>query len=842
MCHANRRYSRRLGTTLRAALLGSVTLLALPPMPAQSQTSEATRMAAYTVPAGPLASALTNFARQAGVTLSFPPAQVAGMQSPGLRGEASVASGFARVLSGTGLEAVSADGNIYTLRAAAPAVPAATPANVLGDASSAAVVLPEVSVVATAEEELRQAPGVSIITREDIQRMPPMNDIAEIVRTMPGVNLTGNSSSGQYGNNRQIDLRGMGPENTLILIDGRPVRSRNAVRMGRSGERNTRGDSNWVPADAIERIEVIRGPAAARYGSGASGGVVNIITKPPTDELHGSVTLYALQPEDRNEGDGRRVTATLSGPTTLPGLSFRAYGNFNRTDADSLNLNAAAAGSAPGETPPAGREGVENRDVNGLLRWDITPQQVLELELGYSRQGNIYAGDRAVNSSGSALLNQLANEGAETNIMTRTDMSLQHRGDWGWADSRVLLQYEGTVNKRLNEGLAGSNEGSITTQNGFSTSTLNNYTASGEINIPLELLAPQRLTLGAEFLRENLNDPFSTSQTLNGGAIGGIDPGLRAGSASAETYSFFAEDNIYATNQLTLTPGVRFDHHSEFGSNWSPSLNASYELFDGFAVRGGIARAFKAPNLYQSNPNYIYFTMGNGCPASFLSLGSGCYVQGNADLEPETSINKEIGISYNQGGFSSSLTYFHNDYRDKIVAGVVPVGQTATRGRIFRWENTPEAVVQGIEGNLLVPVLESLSWNTNFTYMIESKDKSTGQPLSLIPEYTINTSLDWQARDDLSLRLALTHYGKQEARTVDTLGFANSGSELWQRDPYSVVDVSGTYHINENTRFTAGISNLFDEQLFREANSSGAGANTYNEPGRAYFVSLTATF
>lgn len=839
MCHADRR-SSRLSTTLRAALLGSVTLLALPPLPAQSQTSEATRMAAYTVPAGPLAGALNNFARQAGVTLSFPPAQVAGLQSPGLRGEASVASGFARVLAGTGLEAISADGSIYTLRQAAPPVPAA--AGVLGNADSAAVVLPEVSVVATAEEELRQAPGVSIITREDIQRMPPMNDIAEIVRTMPGVNLSGNSSSGQYGNNRQIDLRGMGPENTLILIDGRPVRSRNAVRMGRSGERNTRGDSNWVPADAIERIEVIRGPAAARYGSGASGGVVNIITKPPTDELHGSVTLYALQPEDRNEGDGRRVTATLSGPTTLPGLSFRAYGNFNRTDADSLNLNAAAAGSAPGETPPAGREGVENRDVNGLLRWDIAPQQVLELEVGYSRQGNIYAGDRAVSSGGSALLNQLANEGAETNIMTRTDVSLQHRGDWGWADSRVLLQYEGTVNKRLNEGLAGSNEGSITTQNGFSTSTLNNYTASGEINIPLELLAPQRLTLGAEFLRENLNDPFSTSQTLNGGAIGGIDAGQRAGSASAETYSFFAEDNIYATSRLTLTPGVRFDHHSEFGSNWSPSLNASYEVFDGFAVRGGIARAFKAPNLYRSNPNYIYFTMGNGCPASFLSLGSGCYVQGNADLEPETSINKEIGISYNQGGFSSSLTYFHNDYRDKIVAGVVPVGQTATRGRIFRWENTPEAVVQGIEGNLLVPVLESLSWNTNFTYMIESKDKTTGQPLSLIPEYTINTSLDWQARDDVSFRLALTHYGKQEARTVDALGFANSGSELWQRDPYSVVDVSGTYHINENTRFTAGISNLFDEQLFREANSSGAGANTYNEPGRAYFVSLTATF
>ncbi len=49
---------------------------------------------------------------------------------------------------------------------------------------------------------------------------------------MPGVNLTGNSTSGQRGNNRQIDIRGMGPENTLILIDGKPVTSRNSVRLG----------------------------------------------------------------------------------------------------------------------------------------------------------------------------------------------------------------------------------------------------------------------------------------------------------------------------------------------------------------------------------------------------------------------------------------------------------------------------------------------------------------------------------------------------------------------------------------------------------------------------------
>ncbi len=98
----------------------------------------------------------------------------------------------------------------------------------------AVTTLEAVRVLGTAEEALLQAPGVSTINKQALEERPPANDLAEIIRTMPGVNLTGNSSSGAYGNNRQIDLRGMGPENTLILIDGKPVHSRDAVRMGRS--------------------------------------------------------------------------------------------------------------------------------------------------------------------------------------------------------------------------------------------------------------------------------------------------------------------------------------------------------------------------------------------------------------------------------------------------------------------------------------------------------------------------------------------------------------------------------------------------------------------------------
>lgn len=84
----------------------------------------------------------------------------------------------------------------------------------------------ENTLVVTAREQTLQAPGVSIIDSQAIKKHPIQRDVAEIIRTMPGVNLTGNSNSGQRGNNRQIDIRGMGPENTLILVDGMPVGSR----------------------------------------------------------------------------------------------------------------------------------------------------------------------------------------------------------------------------------------------------------------------------------------------------------------------------------------------------------------------------------------------------------------------------------------------------------------------------------------------------------------------------------------------------------------------------------------------------------------------------------------
>ncbi|ART64569.1 TonB-dependent siderophore receptor [Kushneria marisflavi] len=697
--------------------------------------------------------------------------------------------------------------------------------------------LEEMVVLGTAEQTLKQAPGVSIITREDIEKRPPANDLSDIIRRMPGVNLTGNSASGQRGNNRQIDIRGMGPENTLVLIDGKPVGSRNSVRYGWRGERDSRGDTNWVPPEMVERIEVLRGPAAARYGSGAAGGVVNIITKRATEQWMGSVTTFASTPTNNEEGATRRANFNLAGPLTSD-LSFRLYGSANKTDADDVDINTEALDDE-NQNLPAGREGVRNRDINAVLSWQATDEQLLDLEMGYSRQGSIYTGD-SQNNTGNELTQSLAAEGAETSRLYRNNIALTHTGAWDDMDTRLTAQYERTRNTRLSEGTAGSGEGRINDVDDYISSEFNSYRVSAEADYYTSRVFEQVITFGSEWNRDTLEDPGSTNQSFGEtGDLAGFAPS-GSDKTSAELSGVYIEDNIELRQGTIVTPGLRFDHHSEAGNHWSPSLNASQELSDHVTLKAGIARAFKAPNLYQTNPNYLLYSRGNGCP---VGSQSACYLVGNEDLDPETSINKEIGIEYRNDDLVAGLTYFRNDYKDKIVSGLNPVAVTGGGTEVLQWRNAERAVVQGLEGNLQIPLTDTLLWSNNVTYMIESEDRETGDPLSIIPEFTLNSTLDWTLSERLNTQLYWTAYGKQESpsRPINRSGERN-GINDDSLSPYSIIGFNVGYTFNPHLRGSFGINNLFDKRLYREGNSNSAGAATYNEPGRAIYSSLTASF
>nr|WP_318382762.1 TonB-dependent siderophore receptor [uncultured Enterobacter sp.] len=717
----------------------------------------------------------------------------------------------------------------------------------------------EDTIVVTAAQQNLQAPGVSTITADEIRKNPPARDVSEIIRTMPGVNLTGNSTSGQRGNNRQIDIRGMGPENTLIMIDGKPVTSRNSIRLGWRGERDTRGDTNWVPPEMIERIDVIRGPAAARYGNGAAGGVVNIITKPASNEWHGSWNTYFNAPEHKDEGSTKRTDFGLTGPLG-DAFSFRLYGSMDKTQADARTINEGHQSDRAGsyaDTLPAGREGVENKNVNGVLHWDFAPMQSLELEAGYSRQNNLYAGDTQ-NTNNDNKTNGYVQKyyGKETNRLYRQNYALTWKGAWdNGVSTNTWAQYEHTRNSRLGEGLAGGLEGLFNSEK-FTDIDLADVTLHSEVSVPFDLLVNQNLTLGTEWNQQRMKDLSSNGQALTGtntgGAIDGIDSTNRSPYSQAEIFSLFAEDNMELTDSTMLTPALRFDHHTIVGDNWSPSLNLSQGLGDDFTLKMGIARAYKAPSLYQTNPNYILYSKGQGCYAS--GTGVGCYMMGNDDLKAETSINKEIGLEFKHEGWLAGVTWFRNDYRNKIEAGYAPIGSNSSGTDIYQWENVPKAVVEGLEGTLNVPVSESVNWTNNITYMLKSKNKETGDRLSVIPEYTLNTTLSWQVVQDVSLQSTFTWYGKQQPKKYNYKGERSTGSATDEVSPYSIVGLSGTWDVTKNVSLTAGVDNVFDKRHWRAGNAqttgsltdvsymSGAGAYTYNESGRTWFMGVNTHF
>ena len=701
------------------------------------------------------------------------------------------------------------------------------------------------TVYVTAEKQLQQSLGVSRISKDDIDKRPAVNDISEFVRTMPGVNLTGNTATGQRGNKRQIDLRGMGPENTLILIDGKPVNSRQSERISMRGERNTRGDSNWVPVEEIESITVLRGPAATRYGSGAMGGVVNIVTKKVSKEFKGQVNLYANQPQDSKEGATRRIGFNLSGPIIQDTLGFRIYGNLNKTDADAADINAGH-----GNDSAAGVEGVRNKDIAGRLQWKISPAQTLILDSSYSRQGNIYNGDTQNSNPRSALVNSLADSKAETARLYRSAYSLTHDGAWEWGDTKNVISYERTINSHLPEGLAGGPEGSYTGLD-FVQSRLKNLRFSSEANIPFKLGVDNVLTVGAEFTDSKLDDPASNTQGFKDqgktDAFNGISA-TRGGKASQRNWAAYVEDNISLTDKTHLIPAIRFDHNSDSGSNWSPALNFSHQIGENWLVKGGVARAYKAPNLYQTNPDFILYTRGQGCPLNAPNSVR-CYYMGNGNLKPETSINKEIGLEFNKNGWQASATYFHNAYRNKIVIGDQLIATSNIGNWLLQWENTPKATISGIEGNLVIPLHDTLKWSNNFTYMHKSEDYQ-GNPLSLVPKHTLNSTLSWTPNERFDANLTFTHYGRTKPRGVainrlerdgnPRAGVAALSSEHSQTQvgSYGIWGINAGYNWNKRVAVRGGISNLFDKKLYRTT----AGAQTYNEHGRAFYGSLKVSF
>ena len=383
-----------------------------------------------------------------------------------------------------------------------------------------------VVTAAATEQSVKDAPAsISVITQQDLQRRPVQN-LKDVLREVPGVQLT------NEGDNRKgVSIRGLSSGYTLILVDGKRVNSRNAVF------RHNDFDLNWIPVDAIERIEVVRGPMSSLYGSDALGGVVNIITKKVGQQWTGTLSADTTIQEHRDRGDTYNGQFFTSGPLIDGVLGMKAYGSLAKRAKD----DQQASSNAAGETPRI--EGFTSRDGNVEFAWTPNDNQDITAGYGFDRQ------DRDSDS-------------LDRNRLERQNYSLSHNGRWDVGNSELKFYGEKVDNK--NPGQAG-------------TITSESNAVDGKYVLPLGMIN-QLLTFGGEWRHDKLKDPVNLS---SGGK-----------STSASQYALFLEDEWRIIEPLALTTGIRMDDHQTYGDHWSPRAYLVYNATDTVTVKGGWATAF----------------------------------------------------------------------------------------------------------------------------------------------------------------------------------------------------------------------------------------------------------
>lgn len=626
------------------------------------------------------------------------------------------------------------------------------------------------TVVVTASataQKLEDAPAsISVVTGEDLQRQP-VADITEALQRVEGVTLS------RSGNQLKAQMRGLDSAYTLIMIDGRRVNSTSSMFRGNDY------DTSWLPTDAIERIEVVRGPMSSLYGSDAMGGVINIITKSVGDQLTASVSGSYVAQQDSGAGNSYKLDTFVSAPIIAGKVGFKLWGGYNRRLAD-------------GKVNASGQDGYTDRHEtfsNGELVY--TPDSVTEIKAsaGYS---------------------QASHDGFN---MDRRDFSVGANRDFGLLRAALRLYGDRIHNAD------GSTSGSA------QPNTSSNTTLEGRVSVPLANWR-QSLSFGGDYRRQTLHDPYLLTG-LPGAASYGANP-----YASVGQWSLFAEDEVTLTKGLLLTVGDRYDRHDNFGGHHSPRAYLVWHALSELTFKGGWARAFHAPSLLQLSPNWGSVSCG--------SATSGCYVIGNTGLKPETSTSYEFGAQFRIGAVTGGVTVFQNTVKnmidisrtkDKTLAKTYSnfVGYLTDGRPIFEYYNIAKMRSRGVEASVTAPVSETISLSANYTY-IDARNLATDPDIATTyqPNHSVNLRADWQARTDLSLYAAGRFLGKQYL-SVSTSSAVTRGS-------YAIFDIGTRYDLTEETTLRAGILNVVDRTISRDTSTE------YNEDGRRFFLSVSRRF
>lgn len=750
-------------TLLASAVLGGLVALIQPSI-ATAQT--ATPTANWNLPAGPLDQALNQLAMQSKLTISYSPDLVKGKTTHGLSGAYTPTEALRRLLAGTGLTFDALNSTTFVLRpASTPAPASSTGRNSKSESAShsePSTTLATVTVTGTQIEGVHDiASPLSIYTREDIDQTGS-GSVERFIQTLPQnfqggasegtvLGLTGGGTADNQVGGTGVNLRGLGNDATLVLLNGHRIAPGNVD--------GNFVDVSLIPVAALNRVEVMPDGASALYGSDAVGGVVNFITRKDYDGAetrvrYGGVTQGSL--------DEYQFAQTF-GKTWDSGSALLSY-EYLRQSALSLNDKGWVRDKFPGPYDLLPEQ--KRQALIASINQSIGDSVELYGDATYAKRSmpNDWFSTPSYNENAQANIDAWSADGG-ARVSLPNNYELDSSVSYAASDSEVTATNLGQSPSRHSDTDTGV----------FAWDTK----LSGTLfQLPSGTV---QFASGVHYQKES----YRSANLLN--------PALTYDN-DRNTWAAFAEIHIpligsSATHdgepRLEATLAGRYDHYSDFGSTTNPKVGLIWRALDGLKFRGTWGTSFVAPLLSQLNPEPTEVaallisdpTTGTRVPGLFV-------FGGNPDLQPEKAKTWTAGFDWSSRslpGLSANATYYHTNYTNRIT--------------------TPSTAFAGI-ANYLSP----LSYPSLLGQFI------TRNPTLTEVQQFVDSAAQWidgtriPGGVDLSTIAALIDYRNVNLSAVRTSGVDFGASYLWHPGAASMkVGLDGTYILKLDNLLAPGV-------------------------------------
>lgn len=640
----------------------------------------------------------------------------------------------------------------------------------------------EVVVTATrTENDVKKVPAsTQVITQEDIKRGG-----ATSVRNALSMYANIFQKSKVRGGGHDIIIRGMETKHSLVMVNGRRI----------SNEADANGLGNAMSLDRInindvEKIEIVRGPSSALYGSEAMGGVLNIITKPSKEQT--LLTGLEHTSEDTSHwwhADTGRI------------------GNFSMTlDARFNKINRSMPDTAT-ESDPYGTAQTYNASLNYYvndhsyvnaymdyysqhLKTDMGTPAMKPITLTTSSGTMSLSGQAMLEGTGSKAFKQ-KNYGISWNGKTdKNDWQIQaymSKFNWSTTSNTKVL---GSIPPAGMEGMFNYLLQKKNTYN-FNHDEHNMWAIEGRDS--LRVNDHHRVTFGAEYVKEKV---AGTGLGSNGDGVHSITENGTTKSSSEKTLSSYAaylQDEI-EYGKWFIVPAIRYDHHSAYGSHASPKIGVTYNATDHFRIKANYGDGFKAPSVSQ-----LYYDL-----KMEMGRGNWVHLTGNPNLKPEKSKSWDFGVEAEFGKGYGSLTYFDNDV-DNLIASI-PKGKDSNGYNLYRYENVNKARIKGLENTLGYRFNDTLEFKVTST-LLDAKDTSAGKDLTQRARLSQIYQLIYDDHKDTGWSAVL--WNQLDYKFVTGKAWEHGESV---KKSYSLTNFSLTRKVNKDTRIYGSVQNIFDKK------------------------------